>query len=63
MVYLARIFMYANAAVNAKIKANVATETIQYGENVGTPMRNERIMSEALLSGLTSAKVTSIDGN
>jgi hypothetical protein len=39
------------------------TLRIMFGEKGGVPSRKERIMSEALLNGLISAKFTNIAGN
>lgn len=63
--FLSMIFMYAKTAQNVNIPEKTATLITMFQENkkAGEESRNERIMSDALLSGLTSARVTRNEGN
>lgn len=55
--------MYAKAAPNVKMAENATTPKSEVYEKDGEPSRKLRIMSEAVVNGLISAKVTSCEGN
>jgi hypothetical protein len=55
--------MYANAAPNVKIAEKAKTLSNAVGEKGGEPSRKFRIISDAMVKGLISAKVTNTPGN
>ena len=56
-------FMYAKAAPKVNMAEKAKTLRSELGKKGGEPSRKLRIMSEAVLKGLISAKVTRNAGN
>lgn len=57
------IFMYAKAAPNVNMAEKAKTLRSELKRKGGEPSRKLRIMSDAVLKGLISAKVTRTAGN